>query len=374
VKKRLFRCAFVAGFLIPAAALGESVSATFGESSFADIKGLDAIEQAMFNEVNRVREDMGLDALVWDERLTSAARQHSDEMERLYYFAHESPTAAFADLSDRVYLAGLTDISVAENLASENNIPLSADPEVVGREVTKLLMASEHHRANILDRRFTHSGIGCVASAEGTLLCTQLFSKRMIEFKSLEIKEETTKTLKISLTLRTDDVIGVWLDEINTYVFEPRDGIVTVNLMLRASEGPRKVVLARRGVNEYGAMKGFFMGKVDPKKPINISAGITDVEVISEEQTTGENPYYVLEAEGELLTDADSVKLADGNVRSSADLKGKKFKAEYVMPAGTGLHEIYFLVGEETAHAVKVDTDRPVAEAFGLDLGAETGS
>jgi hypothetical protein len=121
-------------------------------------------------------------------------------------------------------------------------------------------------------------------------------------------------------------------------------------------------------------MKGFFMGKVDPKKPINISAGITDVEVISEEQTTGENPYYVLEAEGELLTDADSVKLADGNVRSSADLKGKKFKAEYVMPAGTGLHEIYFLVGEETAHAVKVDTDRPVAEAFGLDLGAETGS
>jgi uncharacterized protein YkwD len=155
----------MAGFLLPALALGEPTSASFGESLFIDIKGLDGIERAMFNEVNRVREERGLEPLIWDAQLTSAARQHSDEMERLFYFAHESPTAAFADLSDRVYLAGLTDISVAENLASENNIPLSADPEVVGREVTKLLMASEHHRANILDRRFTHSGVGCVASA-----------------------------------------------------------------------------------------------------------------------------------------------------------------------------------------------------------------
>jgi hypothetical protein len=196
----------------------------------------------------------------------------------------------------------------------------------------------------------------------------------LIEFKSLKIKEERTKTLEISLALKTDDVVGVWLDEINTYIFEPQDGVVNVDLLLREDGGDRKVVLARRGLDEYGAMKGFFMGKVDPRKPINISAGITDVEVISEEQTTAEYRYYILEAEGKVLADADSVKLADGNVRYAADLKGKKFKAEYAMPAGTGLHEIYFLVGEETAHAIKVDTDRPVAEAFGLDVGAETGS
>jgi len=371
VKKGLFRCAFIVGFLLPAAAPGEETAASFGESLFDDVKGLGDIEQAMFKEVNRVREDMGLAALEWDARLASAARQHSDEMERLFYFAHESPTAAFADLLDRVYLAGLTDMSVAENLASENSVPPSADPEVVGREVTALLMASEHHRANILDRRFTHSGIGCAASDEGTLLCTQLFSKRMIEFKSLKIREETVDTFKVSLALKTNDVVGVWLDEINTYVFEPEDGIVAVDLSFRVSDGARKVVLARRGVDEYGAMKGFFMGKVDPKKPINISAGITEVEVISEEQATAEYSYYVLEAEGQVLADADSVKLADGNVRCAANLKGKKFKAAYPMPAGTGLHEIYFLVGEETAHAIKVDTDRPITEAFGLDIDTE---
>ena len=359
------------GFLVPAAALGGPAAVTFGESLFDDIAGLPDIEQAMFEEVNRVREDMGLARLEWDAGLASAARQHSDEMERLYYFAHESPTAGLGDVLDRVYLAGLTDISVAENLASENSIPPSADPAVVGREVTALLMASEHHRANILDRRFTHSGIGCAVSEEGTLLCTQLFSKRTIKFKSLKLKEETDDTLKVSLTLKTDDVVGVWLDEINTYVFEPEDGVVVVDLLFRASEGARKVVLARRGADEYGAMEGFFIGKINPKKPINISAGITEVEVISEEQAVREDSYYVLEAEGEILTDADSVKLADGNVRYAANLKRKKFKTEYDIPAGTGRHEIYFLVGDETTHAVKVDADRPLTEAFGLDTYTE---
>ena len=356
---------------MPAAALGGSAAASFGESLFDEISGLNDIEQSMFKEVNRVRGEMGLGALEWDPRLASAARQHSDEMERLFYFAHESPTATFEDVLDRVYLAGLTDINVAENLASENSVPPSADPEVVGREVTALLMASEHHRANILDRRFTHSGIGCVASDEGTLLCTQLFSKRMIEFKSLKLKEEKVDTLKVSLVLKTDDVVGVWLDEINTYVFEPEDGIVAVDVSFRLSDGARKVVLARRGADEYGAMEGFFIGKINPKKPINISAGITEVEVISEEQAVREDSYYVLEAEGEILTDADSVKLADGNVRYAANLKRKKFKTEYDIPAGTGRHEIYFLVGDETTHAVKVDVDRPLTEAFCLDTNTE---
>jgi hypothetical protein len=289
-------------------------------------------------------------------------------MERLYYFAHESPTPGLEDVLDRVYRAGLTDVSVAENLASENSIPPTAEPEVVGREVTVLLLASEHHRANILDPRFTHTGIGCVASDEGTLLCTQLFSKRTIEFKSLKLKAETDDTLRILLTLRTDDVVGVWLDEVHTYVFEPEGGVVAADLFFRANDGPRRVVFARRGVEEYGVMRGFFMGQVDPGKPINISAGITDIEVISEERKTEQYTYYVLEVEGEILTDAESVKLADGNVRYAAALKNKKFKAEYSIPAGTGLHEIFFLVGDETTHALKVDTARRLAEAFRRDL------
>lgn len=331
---------------------------------FSEILGIPEVERAMFKEVNRVREEQGLPPLTHDDGLTAAARQHSDEMTRLYYFAHDSPTPGLKNVLGRVYSAGLTDISVAENLASENSVPPSADAEEVGRKLTKLLLASEYHRENILDRRFTHSGIGCVASEEGTLFCTQVFSKRSIKFKKIKLKKETADILKVTLTLKTDDLVGVWLDEVNTRIFEPENGSVAVDLWFRVADGPHKVVFASRPADEFGTMKGFFMGKFDPAKPFDFSAGITDVDVTSENREHGESTIYVLETEGELLTNAEGLKIADGNVQNIIKLKGKKFKTKYPILAGSGLHEIYFVTGNETAHGLKVDADRPLAEAF----------
>ncbi|NIT36600.1 MAG: hypothetical protein GTN49_08870 [candidate division Zixibacteria bacterium] len=325
----------------------------------------------MFEEVNRVREGEDLTPLEWDRGLTLAARQHSDEMKRLYYFSHESPTPGLRDVPDRVYAAGVTDVSMAENLASENSVPPSEDPEAVGRKLTELLLASENHRANILDRRFTHSGIGCAASEEGTLFCTQVFSKRTINFKSIRLKDEAADTLKVTLTLKTEDVVGVWLDETDTYVFMPDDGVVVVTLLFRLDDGRRKVVFARRKVDEYGAMKGFFIGTFDARKPYNFGAGITDVDVLAEEHVSGESKFYILEAEGKLLADAAGVKLADGDVRYAVKMKGKKFKVKYPILTGSGLHEVLFVIGDRASHGLKVDADRPLAEAFRQTAHAE---
>jgi hypothetical protein len=338
--------------------------ADFRQDLFSGIRGIPDVEEAMFEEVNRVRAEEGLPPFAFDDGLTAAARQHSDEMKNLYYFAHDSPTPGLTTVLDRIYAAGLTDISVAENLASENSVPPSADAEEIGRKLTELLLASKYHRENILDRRFTHSGIGCVASEEGTLFCTQVFSKRSIKFKNIRLKRETADVLKVRLTLRTDDVVGVWLDEVNTRISEPEAGSVVVDLWFRIDDGPHKVVFARRPVDEYGTMKGFFMGKFDPAEPFDFGAGITDVDVVSEGQEREETVVYVLEAEGELLADAESLKIADGTVQNGIELKGRKFKAKYPVLAGSGLHEIYFVIGNEAAHGLKVDADRPLAEAF----------
>jgi hypothetical protein len=367
VKKGSFRFIFIiVAVLVTLGAQGAASAevAIFRDDLFGDLPGLPAIERAMFEEVNRVREGQDLAPLEWDRGLTVAARQHSDEMKRLYYFSHESPTPGLKEVPDRVYGAGVTDISVAENLASENSIPPSADAKTVGRELTELLLASEYHRANILDRRFTHSGIGCAASEEGTLFCTQVFSKRTVDFKYIKLKDKAADTLEVTLTLKTDDVVGVWLDETDTYVFTPNDGVVVVTLLFRLDEGRRKVVFARRNVDEYGAMKGFFIGTFDPKKPYNFGAGITDVDVLAEEHVPGESRFYILEAEGELLGDGESVKLADGDVRYAVKMKGKKFKVEYPILTGSGLHEVLFVTGDEASQGLKVDADRPLSEAF----------
>jgi uncharacterized protein YkwD len=370
VKKDLFRSAlrisavaYVAVSFIGGPAFAET--ADFRTDLFAEISGLPAVERAMFDEVNRVREESGLGTLVWDELLMTAARQHSDEMTRLYYFSHDSPTPGLKDVVDRVYSAGLSDISVAENLASENNVPPSEDPGEIGRELTELLLASEYHRDNIMDRRFTHTGIGCAVSEEGTLFCTQVFSKRTIKLKSARLEDDEAAARRVELTLATDDVVGVWLDETDTYIFEPEAGRVVVRLVFRKDDGERRVVLARRGVDEYGAMEGFFLGTFDPDDPINFGAGITEVDVLDEKHITNKSEFYVLEVEGEVLNGSGRLIFADGNGRFEVKLNGGGFKAKYPILAGSGIHEVYFVTGDETSHSLRVNSDLPIEEAFG---------
>src|SRR5438105_1347622 len=50
-----------------------------------------AAEQAMLGEINRVRAAHGLSAVTLDRALSSVARKHSEEMNRLHFFDHMSP-------------------------------------------------------------------------------------------------------------------------------------------------------------------------------------------------------------------------------------------------------------------------------------------
>jgi hypothetical protein len=182
--------------------------------------------------------------------------------------------------------------------------------------------------------------------------------------KSARLKEEEAAARRVELTLGTDDVVGVWLDETDTYIFEPEGGRVTVRLVFKKDDGERRVVFARRGVDEYGAMEGFFLGTFDPKNPINFGAGITEVDVLDEKHLTNESTFYILEVEGEVLNGGRLI-LADDNYRNEVKLKGRKFKTIYPILAGSGVHEIYFVTGDETSHALRVNSDLPIGEAFG---------
>lgn len=340
-------------------------TADFATNAFAETAGVPDIEGAVFNATNEAREAEGLPPLVVDDRLVTAARRHSDEMKRLLYFSHESPTPGLKDVRDRVYAAGLTDLVIGENLASENNIV--ADPSAasdVGRAIVDLLLASEHHRANILDRRYTNLGVGCAISDEGTVFCTQVFSKRIINFKSIKLSENQEKTLKVTLTIKFDDEVGVWVDEEDVHVFQPKEGVVTIELLFPFSKGTRKVALARRVPGTFGPMTSFFVGRFNPKHPIHFREAITDIEVISEEQRVSDLKYYTLEAKGDVLSTFGKLRLADGDTHYVVKTDGRRFKARYGIPASTGTHKIFFVTDEDALHGLIVDTDAPLIEAF----------
>jgi uncharacterized protein YkwD/uncharacterized membrane protein required for colicin V production len=129
--------------------------------------GIDASledEERIFRLVNDARNEHGLPPLQLDESLREVARQHSEEMLRLGYFAHESPNTG--TLGDRLRANDIPYRHAGENLAYAP----SADVAHRG------LMQSPGHRANILEAGYSRLGVGVLRSPDGTIMVTQVFS------------------------------------------------------------------------------------------------------------------------------------------------------------------------------------------------------
>jgi uncharacterized protein YkwD len=124
-------------------------------------------EARMLELVNRDRGVARLTPLVLDSRLSGVARGHSHDMADHDFVGHISPTTGNA--LERVRRAGFMPTLLLENVGRA----YSPDEAQAG------LMRSPGHRANILDRRVTRTGIGIVYGNPVTgvrpLLVTQLF-------------------------------------------------------------------------------------------------------------------------------------------------------------------------------------------------------
>lgn len=120
-------------------------------------------ERQMFDLVNEERTSAGLSRLEWDDRLVPIARAHSEEMFKLKYFSHTSPTAGSP--FDRLKAAGITYARAGENLAYAQSVTIAH----------RGLMESQGHRENILRPEFTRIGIGVISAGAYGRMFTQLF-------------------------------------------------------------------------------------------------------------------------------------------------------------------------------------------------------
>ncbi len=123
---------------------------------------LDQECKEMLSMVNSERIKNGLKPLSLHGELTDLAQKKSRDMVINNYFSHTSPT--LGSFYEMVYNAGIPFKQVGENLAMAGNI----------YKAHMLLMASEGHRNNLLDPRFTHIGIGIAHNTYGVVV-TQLF-------------------------------------------------------------------------------------------------------------------------------------------------------------------------------------------------------
>lgn len=127
-------------------------------------------ETEVFELVNQQRIKAGLNALAWDDRVGSIARDFSRQMARENFFDHYDP--AGNDVMDRADRAKLTGwVKIGENLYACSATPNFANKAVVG------WMNSETHRVNILDREWTSTGIGIATARDGSIYITQVFTR-----------------------------------------------------------------------------------------------------------------------------------------------------------------------------------------------------
>ncbi|HEX2515501.1 MAG TPA: CvpA family protein [Chloroflexota bacterium] len=121
-------------------------------------------EARMLDLINVERLRAGLRPLVADERLREVARQHSQEMFRLGYFAHVSPSAGSP--ADRLQRSGVPFATAGENLAYAPTVEVAHSG----------LMASPGHRKNILTPEFNRVGIGVMRGGLYGRMFTQNFA------------------------------------------------------------------------------------------------------------------------------------------------------------------------------------------------------
>jgi uncharacterized protein YkwD len=123
-------------------------------------QGIDVLTEA----IDRARRGAGLAPLERDPRLDRIASLHSQDMVDRGYFGHRSPEGEV--LADRLARAGLSPTNSAENVARSRSVA----------RVHRNLMESPSHRLNIVDRQFTHVGIGVVRDGEDVVV-TEIFAR-----------------------------------------------------------------------------------------------------------------------------------------------------------------------------------------------------
>jgi uncharacterized YkwD family protein/spore coat assembly protein SafA len=127
---------------------------------------LKSIEDEVLRLINVERSKNGLQTLSYNWEASRVARIKSQDMINNNYFSHTSPI--YGSPFKMLESYGLRFSAAAENIAYGQRS---------AQEVVNSWMNSPGHRANILSRSYTHTGVGVAKKANGTLYFTQVFLK-----------------------------------------------------------------------------------------------------------------------------------------------------------------------------------------------------
>ena len=126
-----------------------------------------SLAESILAESNKVRKQNNLPLLAMNKKLQKIAVEYSKYMAEKNFFSHTDPQNR--KLSRRLSTSGVKFLLAAENLA------LISKGNFVATEVVEAWLDSKDHRLNLLDKKFTQTGIGVVVNNKGHYYITHIF-------------------------------------------------------------------------------------------------------------------------------------------------------------------------------------------------------
>jgi hypothetical protein len=142
-----------------------------------------ADQQQILDLTNQARAQQGLGPLQWDPALAAAAQVHAQRMADQRALSHQFPGEP--DLAARAGQAGAHFRAVAENIAMAGSVD----------GLQKEWMKSPPHRANILDPRLNHIGVGLVQRA-GYWYAAVVFDSSVTSLDPAQIEQQVATLLR----------------------------------------------------------------------------------------------------------------------------------------------------------------------------------
>jgi uncharacterized protein YkwD len=125
-------------------------------------------EMEIFRLVNGERAKQRLQPLHWDDRVARVARDHSKQMARGGFFAHQDREGkTVVDRASDRRLNGWSRIG--------ENLFMCDETEGFERFSVRGWLKSPSHRKNMLNREWTTTGIGVFRARDGRIYVTQVF-------------------------------------------------------------------------------------------------------------------------------------------------------------------------------------------------------
>lgn len=145
------------------------------------------IELLIFDEINEIRENKGLNKLKWDPQLARLARLHSFDMIQYDYFNHsdlfgDGPSERAEELGLKITIETKDKIytGIGENIGyMPKGVVEEVGVLITTKDISSAMvyewMLSEPHKENILQDDYLFTGIGVAYDGEDGYLLTQNF-------------------------------------------------------------------------------------------------------------------------------------------------------------------------------------------------------